>query len=196
LRSDSGHLVSQQKDGRETKGDAVRGTSAEHIRGEKSKMEVSIFLLAAGGALAAGKPAYLEKVKELVSDPQGAACAELDLFAAGDAVHGVFDWSWPSPGHQNPSKLFGVGEADKPLAFRSSPLGAIAGWSPPVLLFSGDRDMKSMCWRRSISTRSCATRGWTSAPSSCRRGPRHDPPFQLADALVGDPPFFDEKLAK
>lgn len=58
-------------------------------------------------------------------------------------MHGVFDWSWPSPtaGHQNPSKLFGVGEADRPIAFGSSPLGAIAGWKSPVLLFSGDRDM-------------------------------------------------------
>jgi len=66
-----------------------------------------------------------------------------DLFSAGVAVHGVFDWSWPSPtpGHQNPSRLFGVGEADKALAFRSSPLGQIAGWTSPVLLVSGDRDM-------------------------------------------------------
>jgi dipeptidyl aminopeptidase/acylaminoacyl peptidase len=66
-----------------------------------------------------------------------------DLFAAGIAIHGVYDWSWPSPTpeHQNPSKLFGVGEADKPLAFQSSPLGVIDGWRSPVLLFSGDRDM-------------------------------------------------------
>jgi dipeptidyl aminopeptidase/acylaminoacyl peptidase len=66
-----------------------------------------------------------------------------DLFAAGVAIHGVFDWSWPSPtpGHQNPSKLFGVADADKPLAFRSSPLGAIERWRSPVLLISGDRDM-------------------------------------------------------
>jgi dipeptidyl aminopeptidase/acylaminoacyl peptidase len=72
-----------------------------------------------------------------------ALARDSDLFAAGVAVHGVFDWSWPSPtpGHQNPSRLFGVGEPDKPLALRSSPLGAIDGWKSPVLLVSGDRDM-------------------------------------------------------
>jgi dipeptidyl aminopeptidase/acylaminoacyl peptidase len=66
-----------------------------------------------------------------------------DLFKAGVAVHGVFDWSWPSttPGHQNPSKLFGVGEGDKEIALRSSPVAALDGWKSPVLLFSGDRDM-------------------------------------------------------
>lgn len=66
-----------------------------------------------------------------------------DLFAAGSAIHGVFDWSWPSPvpGHLNPSKFFGVGEADKAAALAASPLGAVAGWRSPVLLFSGDNDM-------------------------------------------------------
>jgi dipeptidyl aminopeptidase/acylaminoacyl peptidase len=66
-----------------------------------------------------------------------------ELFAAGVAVHGVFDWSWPSPisGHLNPSRFFGVSEADRPRALAASPLGAIDGWKSPVLLFSGDQDM-------------------------------------------------------
>jgi dipeptidyl aminopeptidase/acylaminoacyl peptidase len=66
-----------------------------------------------------------------------------DLFKAGVAIHGVYDWSWPSPvkGHLNPSGYFGVGEDDKELAKASSPLGAIKGWRSPVLLFSGDQDM-------------------------------------------------------
>ena len=66
-----------------------------------------------------------------------------ELFSAGVAVHGVFDWSWPSttPGHLNPSRYFGVSEADRPMAFAASPLGAIDGWKSPVLLFSGDQDM-------------------------------------------------------
>lgn len=72
-----------------------------------------------------------------------ALARDSDLFAAGVALHGVFDWSWPSPtpGHQNPSYIFGVGDADRPLAFESSPLAAIDDWTSPVLLISGDRDM-------------------------------------------------------
>jgi len=66
-----------------------------------------------------------------------------DLFAAGVAAHGVFDWSWPSakPGHLSPSTYFGVGPADRALAHASSPVGALDGWRSPVLLFTGDTDM-------------------------------------------------------
>ena len=66
-----------------------------------------------------------------------------DLFKAGVAIHGVFDWSWPSPirGHLNPSGFFGVGEKEKEQAFAASPVGHIAGWRSPVLLISGDQDM-------------------------------------------------------
>jgi dipeptidyl aminopeptidase/acylaminoacyl peptidase len=66
-----------------------------------------------------------------------------DLFKAGVAIHGVYDWSWPSTvkGHLNPSWYFGVGEDDKKIAKAASPLGAIEGWRSPVLLFSGDQDM-------------------------------------------------------
>jgi dipeptidyl aminopeptidase/acylaminoacyl peptidase len=66
-----------------------------------------------------------------------------DLFKAGVAVHGVFDWSWPTPreGHLNPNRAFGVDPEQRAIALRNSPLGAIAGWRSPVLLFSGDQDM-------------------------------------------------------
>jgi dienelactone hydrolase len=65
-----------------------------------------------------------------------------DLFAAGVAVHGLFDWSWPSPRafHLNPSDFFGVSEPTRARAFASSPLAAVDQWRSPVLLFSGDMD--------------------------------------------------------
>ena len=65
-----------------------------------------------------------------------------DLFAAGVAVHGVFDWSWPSPRafHLNPSDFFGVSEPTRARALASSPLAAVDQWRSPVLLFSGDMD--------------------------------------------------------
>jgi dipeptidyl aminopeptidase/acylaminoacyl peptidase len=64
-----------------------------------------------------------------------------DIFKTGVAIHGVFDWSWPSskPGHLNPSGFFGV--SDKELALKSSPLGAVSTWKSPVLFISGDHDM-------------------------------------------------------
>lgn len=66
-----------------------------------------------------------------------------DLFKAGVAIHGVFDWSWPSPkaGHLNPSGFFGVGDGDRATARSASPVGAVAGWRSPLLLISGDDDM-------------------------------------------------------
>lgn len=65
-----------------------------------------------------------------------------EVFAAGFAIHGVFDWSWPSdkPGALNASRAFGVNDADRPLAFKSSPVGAIDTWRSPVFLFHGDDD--------------------------------------------------------
>jgi dipeptidyl aminopeptidase/acylaminoacyl peptidase len=65
-----------------------------------------------------------------------------DVFAAGVAVHGVFDWSWPSPRayHLNPSDFFGVSDPTRARAFASSPLAAVDQWRSPVLLFSGDMD--------------------------------------------------------
>jgi dipeptidyl aminopeptidase/acylaminoacyl peptidase len=69
-----------------------------------------------------------------------------DIFKAGVGIHGVYDWSWPSakPGHLNPAGFFGVSPTDaaqKAVAFKASPLGAIDGWRSPVLLVHGDQDM-------------------------------------------------------
>jgi dipeptidyl aminopeptidase/acylaminoacyl peptidase len=68
-----------------------------------------------------------------------------DVFAAGVAIHGVFDWSWPSPTpfHLNPAHYFGVSDETRAQAYRSSPVGAIAGWKSPLLMFSGSADMNA-----------------------------------------------------
>jgi dipeptidyl aminopeptidase/acylaminoacyl peptidase len=66
-----------------------------------------------------------------------------DLFKAGVGIHGVYDWSWPSPikGHLNPSNFFGVDEKDRDRARAASPVGHVDTWRSPVLLIHGDSDM-------------------------------------------------------
>lgn len=66
-----------------------------------------------------------------------------DLFKAGVGIHGVYDWSWPSPikGHLSPSTYFGVDEKDRDQARASSPMGHLDSWRSPVLLIHGDEDM-------------------------------------------------------
>jgi dipeptidyl aminopeptidase/acylaminoacyl peptidase len=66
-----------------------------------------------------------------------------DLFKTGVGIHGVYDWSWPSPikGHLSPSTYFGVDEKDRDQARASSPVGHLDTWRSPVLLIHGDQDM-------------------------------------------------------
>ena len=66
-----------------------------------------------------------------------------DLFKAGVGIHGVYDWSWPSPikGHLSPSTYFGVDKKDEDRARATSPVGHVDTWRSPVLLIHGDSDM-------------------------------------------------------
>ena len=66
-----------------------------------------------------------------------------DLFKAGVGIHGVYDWSWPSPikGHLSPSTYFGVDKKDEDRARAASPMGHLDTWRSPVLLIHGDEDM-------------------------------------------------------
>jgi dipeptidyl aminopeptidase/acylaminoacyl peptidase len=62
-----------------------------------------------------------------------------DMFAAGVDLHGVHDWNseMPTFAPAYDSLRYATESA---LAYRSSPLAAIAGWRSPVLLIQGDDD--------------------------------------------------------
>lgn len=72
-----------------------------------------------------------------------ALARDSDLFVAGVAAHGVFDWSWSSglSDRPNPTRAFGVGQGQKAQAFSALPVSAIDRWKSPILLFAGDQDM-------------------------------------------------------
>lgn len=121
------------------------------------------------------------------------------LFAAGAAVHGVFDWSWPSPtpGHLNPSRTFGVPEDQRELALASSPLGAIDGWKSPVLLFSGDQDMnvdvlETVDLVQKLRARNVDVRT-VILPGEAHDFVRHSAYQRMWSEMRG---FFDEKLGR
>lgn len=123
-----------------------------------------------------------------------------DIFKAGVAIHGVYDWSWPSskPGHLNPSGFFGVSptdEAQKAQALKASPLGAIDGWRSPVLFFHGDQDMnvdvlETVDLARKLRDRGVEVRT-TIVPGEAHDFVRHSSWQLLWDQSSG---FFAEKL--
>jgi dipeptidyl aminopeptidase/acylaminoacyl peptidase len=66
-----------------------------------------------------------------------------DLYKAGVALYGLYDWSFASEnsGHWDPSRDFGVSSSDRESALQSSPVGHLDSWKSPVLLFTGDDDI-------------------------------------------------------
>ncbi|MGH8139088.1 MAG: alpha/beta hydrolase family protein, partial [Steroidobacteraceae bacterium] len=66
-----------------------------------------------------------------------------DLFRAGVALYGLYDWSFSSnnSGYWDPGRDFGVTAETRSQALQSSPLGALDHWTSPVLLFTGDADI-------------------------------------------------------
>lgn len=66
-----------------------------------------------------------------------------DLFAAGVAWHGIYDWTYwqknPAPGEMGFTP-WGVPLADPDVVWQSSPLAHTESWRSPVLLVSGDDD--------------------------------------------------------
>ena len=66
-----------------------------------------------------------------------------DVFATGVDLHGVHDWAAQSRGRFSPPAWrYEQGDLDsaRAVAWRSSPVSAIANWKSPVLLIQGDDD--------------------------------------------------------
>src|SRR4029077_2166187 len=66
-----------------------------------------------------------------------------DIFKAGVDLHGVHDWSALIADRvEKQPKRYEKGDADEAIkvAFDSSPIAAVNGWSSPVLLIQGDDD--------------------------------------------------------
>jgi len=62
-----------------------------------------------------------------------------DLFAAGVDIHGVHDWNSEIPNFVPAYDSLHYA-TESAIAYRASPLSAIAGWRSPVLLIHGDDD--------------------------------------------------------
>ncbi len=66
-----------------------------------------------------------------------------DLFKAGVDFHGVHDWSWRATDF-SPGGSWAINEDLMELAYNSSPVADIKGWTSPVLFIHGDDDRNVM----------------------------------------------------
>ncbi len=66
-----------------------------------------------------------------------------NIFKAGVDLHGVHDWAWRAR-EFSPGGGWGLGPDDLALAYASSPISDISGWTSPVLFVHGDDDRNVM----------------------------------------------------
>ena len=121
-----------------------------------------------------------------------------DLFAAGVAWHGVYDWSFWAKNPQPRNMFFtpwGVAEEDPEVVRQSSPIAHVDSWKSPVLLISGDDDRRVLVEETVVLEQALRNTGVTVEtmiiPNEIHSFLRHESWQQALDRTIK---FLDEQL--